>query len=986
MSEMGGHDDRYTLHVGLENELSGPAKVVEQSLEDVGDKARDGSVQLALFEMAAEKAGDSAAKAGAKAAAGAKGLNEFGDEAAEAAVKARLLERQSKKTQKGLIGYLNFGISFRKIFGAIKYLAIVDGIAAIAGGLVGLGAAAIGALGVVGPLVGVLGAVPGVVGAGIQALATFKFGLSGMGEGLKAVLDPKATAEDVAQALQDIGPSGRMVLFVLRDMNEEWKDMKQNVQEALLQGMAPVIRDLGTQYIPILNRGLSLTATHLNDVLRYTAAWLNDPAMRQTIESVMNSNANVAGNVGRGISGGMRLFVEFLAAAGPMLEEMSADFEVFMGRMADLTRDRRGGLSNWLSESYEQWKDIWTVLKDFSAALFNVVKGAAPLTKAMGGDLSDVAENFRAWTESTEGQRSMKDFFTDMIPVVRELGNWIIDIGKALVGIARTDTFLEISRVLRTEALPIIAELGDKMGGKFVPLFVDFLELLEEMVDAGLIDTLSESLNVMMGVLGAMVDVFKALPGPLQGVVGQLLVLSMLIKMTPGLFLGAMVKKGFKLWKNELGAISTKAQILRGGSGLLGLGLLMSDFGDTTTNTGKAIEITTGALGGAAMGFAVGGPWGAAIGGAIGLVWGLAEAFNGVKTAVDNASLEQASYIDTLDNTTAAITSMTKQKVAMDLENAGILKLAEKYGFRTQDLVSSAMGNNQARDRVWDRARKWMVSHPNASDSAFKEVDDMLEGLGVVRGSLRSEVDVLNRVNRAAGLGSKSAGDLATQMNKGEDRTGRWVDHFGVMRKEIKSTIPLAQNLAGLLGVPTGKIKPKGPSSTFFGGMGYWDQFRTPPASTAMNGPYRTGYQPGIPGFYKGGIPALNKMSMVGERGPEAFVTPGGKMSMVGQYGPELRRFSEHGAIIPASATADPFGGATGNAPQWAVRALQRAYEGAGASQGHQIPGRAADRQGTAEKHYHMHTGPIYPQSAFDVDRAINDAFDKMQRESEERE
>lgn len=975
MSEMGGHDDRYTLHVGLENELSGPAKVVEQSLEDVGDKARDGSVQLALFEMAAEKAGDSAAKAGAKAAAGAKGLNEFGDEAAEAAVKARLLERQSKKTQKGLIGYLNFGISFRKIFGAIKYLAIVDGIAAIAGGLVGLGAAAIGALGVVGPLVGVLGAVPGVVGAGIQALATFKFGLSGMGEGLKAVLDPKATAEDVAQALQDIGPSGRMVLFVLRDMNEEWKDMKQNVQEALLQGMAPVIRDLGTQYIPILNRGLSLTATHLNDVLRYTAAWLNDPAMRQTIESVMNSNANVAGNVGRGISGGMRLFVEFLAAAGPMLEEMSADFEVFMGRMADLTHDRRGGLSNWLSESYEQWKDIWTVLKDFSAALFNVVKGAAPLTKAMGGDLSDVAENFRAWTESTEGQRSMKDFFTDMIPVVRELGNWIIDIGKALVGIARTDTFLEISRVLRTEALPIIAELGDKMGGKFVPLFVDFLELLEEMVDAGLIDTLSESLNVMMGVLGAMVDVFKALPGPLQGVVGQLLVLSMLIKMTPGLFLGAMVKKGFRLWKNELGAISTKAQILRGGSGLLGLGLLMSDFGDTTTNTGKAIEITTGALGGAAMGFAVGGPWGAAIGGAIGLVWGLVEAFRGVSPAIDSAALEMLDFKDTLDATNAAITETTRLRMRDSLQAAGVFDMADKYGIDLKDVLDASMGDPAAMQRFLTEYQRIL---PTLTGQAKTDFESILDGIQGAHVALSRSIDDANQGLRALGQEGITTGEQFGRNNALVDELNRKLNRAARNARGLTNELfPKGKSKGSVLFNDPSVTAPPGHDSLWFnnpGGM-------AGPSSGAYNG-----LPPGVPQFYKGGIPALNKMSMVGERGPEAFVTPGGKMSMVGQYGPELRRFSEHGAIIPASATADPFGGATGNAPQWAVRALQRAYEGAGASQGHQAPNRAADRQGTAEKHYHMHTGPIYPQSAFDVDRAINDAFDKMQRESEERE
>lgn len=77
--------------------------------------------------------------------------------------------------------------------------------------------------------------------------------------------------------------------------------------------------------------------------------------------------------------------------------------------------------------------------------------------------------------------------------------------------------------------------------------------------------------------------------------------------------------------------------------------------------------------------------------------------------------------------------------------------------------------------------------------------------------------------------------------------------------------------------------------------------------------------------FFAGGIAPAGFMSLAGEFGPELAMTRGGGLSLLGLNGPQLFNPSSDTAIIPASATSDPFGGSYGNAPEWAKNALQDA-------------------------------------------------------------
>lgn len=106
--------------------------------------------------------------------------------------------------------------------------------------------------------------------------------------------------------------------------------------------------------------------------------------------------------------------------------------------------------------------------------------------------------------------------------------------------------------------------------------------------------------------------------------------------------------------------------------------------------------------------------------------------------------------------------------------------------------------------------------------------------------------------------------------------------------------------------------------------LGNLNQVNNRPAGTPA-GPY---LDPTTGQFrFAGGMTYPGSTYLTGELGPELAIGANGSFGMVGLNGPEVYSPSSATAIIPSSATTNPFGGNYGNAPEWAKNMLQGAYD-----------------------------------------------------------
>lgn len=149
-----------------------------------------------------------------------------------------------------------------------------------------------------------------------------------------------------------------------------------------------------------------------------------------------------------------------------------------------------------------------------------------------------------------------------------------------------------------------------------------------------------------------------------------------------------------------------------------------------------------------------------------------------------------------------------------------------------------------------------------------------------------------------------------------------------------------------------------------------------------------------IPGFYAGGTPVVGQRSMVGELGPEAFVTHTGKVSMVGMNGPEVRSFHTPGYVVPNHVLR---GGQDSSVPNDVMAKLGAAV--GGASGGYGDAGRVYDRAprtnlssndymsedaGGGGSHYDFR-GASFGGNPADVKAAVKAAIEEAERERKRR-
>jgi len=991
----GDNTEQYILRVALENALTGEAKVVEASIDRVTHASEKATAASEGMDRQNKKTKRSLTEEALAAEAAARGTKQFGDEAAKAAIKSKMLERQNKKTEKSFLGFIKFGFSFEKLFKAYKIYVIGDALQFVATAINGLGSAGIAAIGGLAPLSGMLAAYPGLLAAGAQGMAAFKIGMSGMGPALQTILNPTSTIDQVYKSMHNISANGRMVLITIAKIHKSWLGVRQSTQDALLKDIAPTIRDLAQTYLPTLQKELGATATELNKVAHRTANWLNDPRVAKSMDGLMGSNAKVVGNLGGAAFGGMRMLVNLLIAAEPLTQHISHDMASMTNNLANTMRDHRSGIREWLLGSYDLWKKTWAVVKDFGIGMFNIFKASKPLSKAMGEDLGTVAKNFRDWTESDEGRKKMHDFFEKQIPVVRELGKWIIDIGKQWFRLTdNTKGFLKTSGMLRTHLLPDLVTVANSMAGKFLPSLVQIVDAWARSPFAT--SALSNAISMFATSLDFILRTIEKMPAPMQTLLGNMLTLSLFFKMQPE-FIKGIAQAPFKMIGDKIkehltdkfAEMTTSMKVARGAAGLGGLILLMSNFGDQSTTAGKAVNTAAHVAGAAMLGFAVGGPWGAAIAGAVDLTYELAAKWLNVKHNINEAGLKAKDYAGTLDSITAKITQQTKMQVAQDLQKSGVFNTAEKYGISDKLVLNSAMGNYAAQHKL---ARQ-MRNVGARGGQALIDMQDMTGAVGLTRGSLRSSVEAQRQVMDALGTSKKYAGDLSTQMGGAGDAGQRLVDELTGGNKKMQHMVTGAGDLNALLGNTSGTRRQnhmlitmktninnmvraaQGYVNLIGGGVLGIGSAGLPNQSTLPSYSYFTG------GTHPGG------RALVGELGPEAAIDRYGKISMLGMNGPEITRLGAGTAIIPASATADPYGGATGKAPGWAVSALQRAYDGAVGTGTHDTAYRPAGGHTGPMVHNDVRvTMPIQTVgSDFDAESAVRRAWMKIQQETEER-
>lgn len=605
-------DENITIGVDLNDNFSARARVVVKSIDDIGDKSASSKPKVDGLGSSIDDLGDNATQAAGSVSLAERRVKALGNESVKSAAKvgilAKMLDRLSMAGGVGgrgggsmpggfFGGIFNGGRKLRVFLMFTLIPVIGDAVGALA--TLGGAAAALGAAGVGGlaPLVGVLIAIPGYLGAIIQGFGAVALGFAGMGEVMKTMMDPAATAEELDKAIKSLAPNARKLAKEIVSLKKPLTAMRKEVQNELAPGFTNLVKTF-RGYIPLLRESLVGTAGVVSRLASSFASFLGQTQTQRQIGKILQDNAGYMDEFGSAAISGLEIILDLLVAAGPMLTRMAQDIAKFMDMVAEATSRNGQNIEDFFNKSYEVAKKVTKFITDLTVGLYQIFRQGADLGGEIGDSFLDMAAKFREYTESARGQQEITGWFQQMKPVIYEVGYLLRDIGKVLAGLSMDGTLVGTLQVLRLELLPSLERFLQATSGKFIPLLAQMLSAIANIIVE--LDFFPVLLKGLADILTIISDIVKALPAPVKEMLGYLIAIVALMKVSGlvGSFLG--MAKGMTLASGAMRGVQ---------AGLGNVGFALASVRGGAATAGEAVKfLGRGALGTLGAGVAAIGP------------------------------------------------------------------------------------------------------------------------------------------------------------------------------------------------------------------------------------------------------------------------------------------------------------------------------------------------------------------------------------------
>ncbi|MFF9205147.1 hypothetical protein ACF1AE_25665 [Streptomyces sp. NPDC014986] len=378
-----------------------------------------------------------------------------------------------------------------RLAGILRGIPVVAGRAA--GALAGVGAAVAGvgaAVPVVAGLDATLANVAPAAGVAVTGLAAVKLAQGavklaavGMEDAISAALDPSKAAE-FGEALEKLSPEARQFATAVRDAAPALRDLQQDVQDKVFNGLAESLTETGRVVLPVLRKNLLSSGGALNSMAKGASTAARELAESGTLGTALSSASKGLHNLS-GVPGiVVKSLGQIAAAAGPSFERLTAG----AAEAAEGIGDRlsasfeSGAMQDAIETAIDLLRDLMEVGGNVGEILSGVFN-AVPEGGGIIGTLQTVTQEIADAVNSPEVQEGL----TALFEVMSTLGETAAPLLAQALGLiapilAEIGPPIQELIVALGEALkPILDEMGPvltELGGAFREIVLAVIPLL----------------------------------------------------------------------------------------------------------------------------------------------------------------------------------------------------------------------------------------------------------------------------------------------------------------------------------------------------------------------------------------------------------------------------------------------------------------------------------------------------------------------------
>lgn len=448
------------------------------------------------------------------------------------------------------------------------------------------------------------------------------------------------------EELAKLSPSAQAFVLGLIGMQDAWKAMRREVQEAFfsnlvddldrIRGLIPVIGNLWIKAAGAMGRVVSRGIEMLS-----SGPWTDD------FGRIADSNVKIIEDLGDGFFILLDAMRHLVVAAAPFTEWLTGSLKEGTENFRDMVQAGResGDLAAWLEKVRGRLEKWWAIVKNIGATIFNYGAAASDFGDWITDGMLRMTESWKAASEEARKEGSpFRTWLEDTKPVLSELKGLFGDFfGWFAREASNPDNLKDAQDLLvlfRDELGPAISRFLDTLAEtdideKLVSALSSILDSITKILEKGGNAAFETFFEVITGFFESIADFVDSLPPgalePLLKVIGAIAGLALISKF-PGvslLFAGfaKLLGSEYVLTKllDKLGGLATKSW--KG----------MKDAFDSVVAAGKA-KLPSGAAPGAGGGAGTFVAGAAKLGAVGAIVAGVVSALQGpvVENAGDN--------------------------------------------------------------------------------------------------------------------------------------------------------------------------------------------------------------------------------------------------------------------------------------------------------------------------------------------------------------
>lgn len=377
--------------------------------------------------------------------------------------------------------------------------------------------------------------------AAASAGAALKIGMSGVGDAVKAALDP-SDPKKFAEAMKALSPNARSFVQEIKEAAPAFGRLKRSVQDKLFEGLDKTLTRTGRATLPALKKSVQDSATTLNFMAKGVGAAATSlgqsGVLGKALGSANKGMRNLVGIPATLVQG----LVQVGAAAGPSFERMTKAAGTGVDRLSDkMTKAfKSGAMQDSIETAVDLAKQLGQGLGNVGKVLANIGRAADQSGAGLIGTFKTLTGELAKITATKGVQDGLRTLFQTMGTIGRTGAQLL---GEAVKGLAPVITALgpPVQALVKnlgaglTSAMrslsPILIDAATSFG-RIVTAVSPLTAVIGGLVAAGL-DALAPLLREVgeqaalfaesaSSLLGPALKALPALVGPLMSLFGEL--------------------------------------------------------------------------------------------------------------------------------------------------------------------------------------------------------------------------------------------------------------------------------------------------------------------------------------------------------------------------------------------------------------------------------------------------------------------------------